>query len=232
MNTIISVAPTRLVFSSFTKYINRAILGFISVIATTLCLSANASASILLEIDLSVENQIGISSTGNSALIDSIGTDFEGVYLDQFFGFSTNISDQLISGNLVTATELSSNTPNLFSFTGDIGLNIFSMTNNATISTTAGQTAFTGSGLWNISSQAYASAFMGALSGDLFLNADSASDLSNPNADTFLIGTWAVTSSTVDVSAPTMLSVFWFLVLVVMLRKEQVASTALNKLRK
>ena len=73
-----------------------------------------AMANVLLKIDLSVENQISIFATDNSALVSAVGTDFNGIYLDNLFGIDVIVDEVLIEGDLSTANEPSNNSPQLF----------------------------------------------------------------------------------------------------------------------
>ena len=165
-----------------------------------LLLSTNsANAALLLEIDLSQENIIAITATNNSALVNSIGSDFNGVYLEDFFSTSVTLNDELIQGNLVTANQVSDNSPNLFNVIDDLGLNIFSMTASNNITTTLGQAAFSGFAQFSVSADTFKSVMNGALFGNLHMNADSFDDLSKPSFNTQNIGKWAVVS---EVSAP------------------------------
>lgn len=171
-------------------------------IVILLMASGAANSAILLEIDLSQEDIIRINATNNSALVNSVGTDFTGVYLEDFFASAIVLNEVLLQGNLVTANQLSDNSPNLFNSNGDLGLNIFSMTDENSITTTVGQAAFSSFAIFAVGSDVFQSALNGALSGNLHMNADTIGDLSDPAFNSQLIGSWAVVS---EVPAPSVL---------------------------
>jgi hypothetical protein len=178
-----------------------------------------AMANVLLKIDLSVENQISIFATDNSALVSAVGTDFNGIYLDNLFGIDVIVDEVLIEGDLSTANEPSNNSPQLFTSSNvDPGLNIFDMTNETNLTTTLGQAAFTGSAIWTVNTEAYQAAVMSAISGNLFLNADSLDDLDNN--DVTLIGSWEVVNSVTNVSAPSVIGFLYFIALILVIRRQ------------
>lgn len=163
-------------------------------------------ASLLLDVDLSVENTISISATSGSSLISASGSDFTGVYLEDFFGANAvgSIFTSAISGNLTSANDASDLSPSLFQATNDPGLNIFSFANAEIVSFTQGALAFVGSATWNLSEQAYKLALNGAQSGNIFFPADTVDDLDNA----FILGSWAVRGVDAQVPEPAMLALF------------------------
>lgn len=188
------------------RFKRKAILIITLMSACSLTLSS-AHAALLLEVDLSVENTVTISSTDGKSLISASGADFIGVYLDGFFGTNSNagIDDQLVSGNLVSANQTSDLTPILFrGGSEDPGLNIFGMTQSPNLSFTAGALAFVGEATWTIGEEAYKLAMNGAKSGNLFFPADTIDDLDNA----FILGSWAVKTVNAQVSEPSALALF------------------------
>ncbi len=166
-----------------------------------------AHAALLLEVDLSVENTISISASDGESLISASGSDFTGIYLDNFFGVNSLglLNDSLISGNLTSANESSNLTPDLFHFSNDPGLNIFEVSSAANLSFTEGVTAFVGSATWSIGSSFYQHFLANASSGNIFFPADSADDRNNA----FILGSWAVLRPEgVDVPEPSVFALF------------------------
>tara|TARA_R110000744_G_C19284854_1_gene553995 strand:+ start:495 stop:1076 length:582 start_codon:yes stop_codon:yes gene_type:complete len=143
-------------------------------IATT---TLTASADVLLEIDLSVVNQITITATGGASSADVSGSTGTGVYLANIFStLATNgISNNLISGDLVANGNSSDGTPSLYASITDpgFGLNIWSWTADFTSSFATGTTAFVGSATWDLSTaDYYANLLAGNTSGDIYAFTD------------------------------------------------------------
>ena len=178
------------------KFIKAALAG------SVLTVSGFANSALVLLVDLTVANQITISATAGTSFATVNGSDTVGFYLTDFFD-STDVylSDTLVTGNLTSANETSDNSPLLYS--EDIGLNIWSFTNDPQMTFTAGSVAFIGQATWNIDASSYASALAGALAGNVFAPADELSALQNAAA---LIGTWEVTTAE-KVSAPATLAI-------------------------
>ncbi|MEQ9616839.1 MAG: hypothetical protein RLN60_02265 [Phycisphaerales bacterium] len=154
-------------------------------------LSTTAQANHLIEIDLTVLNQITINATNGTSMATVSGSTTTGFYFASFYNGpgATGLNETLISGNLTTANNPSDNSPNLFrSGTTDPGLNVFSYSPNATSSFTAGQLAFTGSATFSLQADDYADMLAGNLSGDIYFPADNLPDL--PTAQ--IVGTWIV----------------------------------------
>lgn len=182
-----------------------------ALLATSLVLPCflivpSANASLLLDVDLSVENTISIAATSGNSLINASGSDFTGVYLEDFFGANTigSIFQSAISGNLTSANDASDLTPSLFRASNDPGLNIFGFANAEIVSFTQGALAFVGSATWNLSEQAYKLALNGAQSGNIFFPADTVDDLNNA----FILGSWAVKGVDAQVPEPSVLALF------------------------
>lgn len=163
----------------------------ILLVATLSVIPAAARAATILWVDLSTTNQITITAgTGVSSATVS-GSDFTGVYLDQFFqGPRAVIQQSLVSGDLTSAENPSDNSPRLWRGGGwrDPGLNIYSTSSDSTLSFTAGQQAFTGSATWQLSAGAYQSMLNGPTSGTIFFAADTFDDL----AGAVNIGEWGI----------------------------------------
>ncbi|MCW8109629.1 hypothetical protein OPS25_14055 [Alteromonas ponticola] len=161
---------------------------------------SSAQAALLLSVDLSVEDQITITATDGVASATVSGDDFIGFYLENFFEPENNsLSDILVSGDLVSAQDVSDLTPDLFrSDDNDTGLNVWSYADGAISSFVANERAFEGSATWTISSGAYQNALNGAMRGDIWFPADDINDL--PSA--IVIGQWAVVDADVP-EAPT-----------------------------
>ncbi|MBF2058371.1 MAG: hypothetical protein IGQ45_14435 [Cyanobacterium sp. T60_A2020_053] len=149
----------------------------------------SAEGATLLTVDLSVTNQITIRSTTGASSADVSGSDSTGVYLAGFYtGAGTALTATLVSGDLTSANNTSDNSPNLFRANSgtDLGLNIFSFTDDSPASFTSGSQAFTGEGTWNLNSTNYLEMVNGNSSGLLYFPADTVSDIDTAT----LIGEW------------------------------------------
>ena len=148
----------------------------VGVVALT---SSSAMAVDVLLLDLSVPNQLTVTATGGSSDITASGPDFTGFYLEDFFsiGGAATINVEATVGDLTSANNTSDGSPRLFSLAGDTGLNFFDYTNDASSTFTAGSTAFSGSGTWDLSPAQYADFISGNISGDIFFAADTSDDL-------------------------------------------------------
>lgn len=151
----------------------------IGAVASIATLAGTAAAEILVEIDLSVENQITVmATTGASSETVSFG-DLTGIYFIDFYGVAGSpLSASLVSGDFTTFGDPTDNTPSLYraGSGSDPGLNIWSFSSLSTVSVTAGQQAFQGSATWTVGASAYADMLAGASSGSIMANADSADD--------------------------------------------------------
>ncbi len=148
-----------------------------------------ASADQLLTFDLSVVDQITISSTSGNASTSANASNFTGFYLANFFnaaGVGPAIADGV--GDLSTANNASDFGPSIFNGGTSFGLNIWSFSTDLDVSVTAGAQAFSGSATWNVTSIEYAAMLAGNISGDIYMGADTDDDIGGPSA--ILIGTW------------------------------------------
>lgn len=139
-----------------------------------------AQADVLLLIDLSVANEITISSTGNASSATVSGSDGIGVYFDNFYGGSGDALSAIYqAGNITNTGDASDGSPSLFRAGGgsDSGLNMWSWATATTVSFTAGQIAFEGSATWSLDANEYLDMVNGMSSGDLYFPADDISDL-------------------------------------------------------
>tara|TARA_R110000744_G_scaffold116348_7_gene217563 strand:- start:140 stop:712 length:573 start_codon:yes stop_codon:yes gene_type:complete len=150
-----------------------------------------ASADVLLEIDLSVVDQITISATGGLSAASVSGADVTGVLMAGFYNTAApGISRTYLSGDLVSAGSTPDGSPGLFnsSFGTSYGLNFYSWATESTVDFTAGSVAFTGSATWSLDAASYADAIAGNLSGDIYAFADDDDDIGAATN----IGSWAV----------------------------------------
>lgn len=174
-------------------------LKFLSSLAGVTLFINPASAAILLQVDLSVDNTITITSTTEASLETVSGGVFTGVYLDGFYGpspITASPGATLISGDLTTFLNPSNNSPALFRLGGDDpGLNIFAFSSDGTVDFVAGTQAFTGEATWTLTPESYAAMLNGSTSGDLYFPADDVSDLGSAT----LIGEWVVNSESISV---------------------------------
>lgn len=179
-----------------------------------------AQANLLLDVDLSVENTITINALNGSALISETNGLFTGLYLDGFFGdsFTSSINDSLISSSITSANDTSGLFNDLFHFSNDAGLNLFSF-DGGTASFIADELAFVGTGTWTVSETAYQSALNGAQNGNLFFPADSIDDIAGLSA----LGSWAISSS-VEVAAPSTVLLFILSLASVLFSRKSVGS--------
>ncbi|MFT5302687.1 MAG: U3 small nucleolar ribonucleoprotein component, partial [Mariniblastus sp.] len=77
---------------------------FLAVIATALFVPTAARADVLVEIDLSVTDQITISSTAGLSAISTSGSDDTGIYFENFYsGAGSALTDALLSGDFTSA---------------------------------------------------------------------------------------------------------------------------------
>lgn len=163
----------------------------IAMIAGTAVLASGAAADVLLQIDLSVENEVTISATDGLAMVSASASNFTGFLLADFFatpgaGFGGVLGAS--SGNLSTFGNVSDGTPSGFVGSASVGLNIWSVSSDSTLTVNAGEQAFMGSATWTLDAAQYADFLAGATSGDIYFGADSDDDI--PSAT--LIGTYNV----------------------------------------
>ena len=162
----------------------------IGLAAALAAFASTASADHLLEVDLSVTNQITISATSGVSAVTISGSQVTGFYLENLLaGGSGSLGASLVSGNLTSAENASDGSPVLYRFgLNDPGLNVYSFTTDSQASFTAGGLAFSGTATWNVSEAAYAALTGGATEGNVYFPADDLGDL--PTAQ--ILGTYLV----------------------------------------
>jgi len=152
-----------------------------------LAVAATASADTLLNVDLSVVDQVTFTATAGLSSADASGTDSIGVLLESFFSAPTAAGIFVNgTGDLVAAGNSSDTTPGLFNSSGNTGLNFWSWTDDTSTDFVTGAAAFSGSATWSISSDVYAAMLAGNTSGNIGAFADSDDDTS------VVIGQWNV----------------------------------------
>ena len=155
----------------------------------------------LLEVNLSVIDEITITATSGTSAATVSGPDFTGIYLDDFFAFDPADGDLSGSnvGTLTSALNVSDGSPRLWNRSGfDDGANIYSFVDGITADFIMGQLAFTGTATWSVSSTAYSAALAGAPSGNIYFPADRDDNI--PGAT--LLGTWHRKENALPVPAP------------------------------
>ncbi len=167
-------------------------MNILAVVAAT-GLASVATAEVLLEIDLTVANEITITATGGLSSATVSGSTFTGFYFENFYGGADSgggVFGTLVSGDLTTASNPSDGSPSLFRAGSgtDTGLNVWSFSTDFDVSFTAGALAFAGSATWSLDASEYAFMMAGNNVGDIYFAADDASDL--PSAT--VIGQWVV----------------------------------------
>jgi hypothetical protein len=144
----------------------------------------------LLIVDLSVSNQVTITSTDGASFSTVSGSDGTGFLLADFY---SNAGPEGVfvtgSGDLTSATETSDGTPGIFRGDGDPGLNVWTYTDDPTSNFTAGELAFTGVGTWTLSEAQYNAMLTAPASGLIYFPADSSDDIDAAS----LLGTYGVT---------------------------------------
>ena len=151
-------------------------------------IAGSASAELLLEVDLTVIDQITITATDGAAGASASGSTFTGFYLASFFNDASLSGIINGTGSLTAASVASDGSPSLYSSGSSFGLNIWSYSSTGDTTFTAGETAFSGSGTWTLSSSQYALFLSGNTFGDIYFAADTDDDL--PGAT--VIGQWSV----------------------------------------
>jgi hypothetical protein len=160
-----------------------------------LSVTSVASAGLILKVDLSIENTITIISTSETSLITMSGNYNDGFYLADFFLTGLDEFQIESTGTLTSANEGSADTPELWSESGDTGLNIFSyldfqLTSNSTSSFTIGSRAFSGQTSWAVSSDIYRDVLNGVRGGNVYFPADEVGEISPE----LVLGAWQVTA--------------------------------------
>lgn len=167
----------------------KASVTLIAVAATAM----SASAQQVLSVDLTVSNEITISSTGAAAANSGSGSSFTGFLLADLLntagaGGGTAAGDGI--GDLTTGNNASDLSPALFNGAASVGMNVWAFTADGTASVTAGDQAFDGSATWSVDAAVYGALLAGNMSGDVYMGADTDDDIAAGGA-TF-VGTWAV----------------------------------------
>jgi len=150
-----------------------------------------ASADVLINVDLTVADQLTITSTGGLSAVSASGSNFTGFLFDGLSGGTSGTGGtSVVSADFSTAANASDGSPSLFVAGGgtDTGLNVWSFSTDSTVDVTAGAAAFAGSATWAISSELYASLLAGATSGDIYFPADDSGDIAGAD----LLGTYNV----------------------------------------
>jgi len=163
----------------------------ITTIATLVAAATamTASAEQLVSVDLSVANQITISSTGGASSADASFSAFTGFLLADFYN-TVGAGGGVVggAGDLSTFGEASDGSPSMFNSTTSFGLNIWSFTaGSPTI--VSGEQAFSGSATFDVDAGVYAAMLAGNSSGEIYAGADSDDDIT---AGAINIGTWAL----------------------------------------
>jgi len=150
-----------------------------------------ASADVLIDVDLSVADQLTITATSGFSAVTASGSNFTGFLFDGLNGGTTGTAGtSVVSADFSTAANASDGSPSVFIAGAgtDTGVNIWSFSTDSTVSVTAGATAFAGSATWSISSGLYADLLAGAASGDIYFPADDSGDIAGAE----LLGTYRV----------------------------------------
>ena len=165
------------------------LLGIVGCVFALLT-SQSTAQDTLIEIDLSVANQVTITATDAPSLLTISGSNVTGFYLENFFPVDgTGLSETLVVGDLTPAENTSDMTPNLFrSGAADPGLNIWSLTVGPTMDFVAGARAFVGSGTWTLDDDNYAEFLAATPTGDIYFPADAVDDI----PDAVIIGGYII----------------------------------------
>ena len=153
-------------------------------------LTTGAYAEDLLVVDLSITDQVTISATDGLSAVTTSGSDGTGVYFENFYGGAgSSLSATLVSGDFSNAENPTDGSPSLYRMgSSDPGLNIWSWSDDSTVTFTAGSLAFVGSATWDLDAASYADMLNGASSGNLYFPADDVSDIASAE----MLGTYTV----------------------------------------
>ena len=185
---------------ALTTFVRRAALSIAVAVVSALTPGA-ARAAVLLEVDLSVTNQITISATTGASSATTSGSTTTGFYLADFFGTNTLAAGTVGSttGDLTSASQGPDNSPLLFTLSGaDRGLNVWSYTASLTTTFTAGSPAFTGSLTSIVPPDVYAAALAGPGAGDIYFAAEDATGITGAT----LLGTWSLVGGPSEPTVP------------------------------
>lgn len=163
--------------------------------AALMCLGTfSAQAQELLQIDLSVTNEITVTATAGLSAVTASGSDTTGIYLENFYGGAgSSLANVLVAGDFTNFLNPSDLSPSLFrgGVGADPGLNIWSFSSDTTVDFTAGLQAFTGSATWSLTAAEYADMLAGNQSGNIYFPADTEDDIAG---GALLIGTYGPAS--------------------------------------
>ncbi|MEO0972283.1 MAG: hypothetical protein AAFX85_04250 [Pseudomonadota bacterium] len=146
------------------------------LLVSLLLLVPATNATVLLTVDLTTENQLTIASTGAASEATSSGSVGTGFLLAGFFQDNSNMDDIRGRGDLQTIDGVSNGRPFLFRDPGNAGLNVYNFLTGV-MNFFEGQTAFTGSGTWDVPPSVYTMMLGSPLSGELYANADDDFDI-------------------------------------------------------
>ena len=163
----------------------------LAVSAAAMAVSTFAGAEVLLEVDLSVENEVTISATSGLSSATVTGSDGVGVYFEDFYAVTGVQVIVPTLGDLTASGAPSNGIPRLFRASNglDPGLNLFDWSEDIDSNFVAGQVAFTGSGTWQLSVPQYIDMLARSTGGTLYFAADDAGDVAGATA----IGEYNVT---------------------------------------
>ncbi len=163
------------------------------VVVAFLLLAAPALAEDLLVVTVNCDDDgpsgtITITATDGLSAVDASGSTLTGFYLADLYNFSGDIISETGSGNLTSANDLSSGSPELYRPMSNLGLNVYNYSTNTTSTFTNGETAFSGSATWSIDLSEIHDLLEANSNGNIYFPADSDDDISNAE----LIGTYVV----------------------------------------
>jgi uncharacterized protein (TIGR03382 family) len=146
--------------------------------------AASAGDALLLEVDLSVLNQITITATDGASSATASGSEFTGVLLaDIVVGDAGSSAIFTGMGDLAPALNTSDMSAQTFISGGtDTGLNIWEMTDGSTNDFEAGMQAFSGSTTWEVSEGMYNALAAPGTFGTIYSGADDSGDIPNATA--------------------------------------------------
>ncbi len=149
------------------------------------------SADELIQIDLSVVNEMVLTSTNGNSAITATGSDFSGILLDGILGGSGGVNFNFMDfSDFSSAQNPTSGFPGLWQGGNgtDTGLNIFAMSTDANLDFTAGSRAFTGEIRMRLNATFYNNLVAGNTSGNIYFPAEDDSQI--PGAE--ILGTYRV----------------------------------------
>lgn len=150
-----------------------------------------ASADVLIEVDLSVVNEMVITATEGNSAITASGSDFSGILLEGILNGNGGVNFNFMDFSDFTAAQnITSGFPGLWQGGDgtDNGLNIFDISSGPTLDFSAGRRAFTGSIRMRLNSTFYNNLAAGNTSGNIYFPAENDSQI--PGAE--ILGTYRV----------------------------------------